>query len=111
MDLHHECASERRADHKRQAARFLEKSALTLSARLYQKAGKKSEYIRQAGFAPIQQEQMVLNYIDKHGGIKRADVMDLCHLNGPQAYRLLKKLTDKGLIKKTGEKKHAAYTR
>ncbi|MBU2852762.1 ATP-binding protein [Acidithiobacillus ferriphilus] len=83
----------------------------TLSARLYQKAGKKSEYIRQAGFAPIQQEQMVLNYIDKHGSIKRADVMDLCHLNGPQAYRLLKKLTDKDLIKKTGEKKHAAYTR
>lgn len=83
----------------------------TLSAALYRKAGKKSEYIRQAGFAPIQQEQMVLNYIDKHGSMKRAEVMDLCQLNGPQAYRLLKKLTDKGLLKKTGEKKHAIYTR
>ncbi len=48
----------------------------TLSAALYRQAGKKSEYIRQAGFAPIQQEQMVLNYIDKHGVVKRADVMD-----------------------------------
>lgn len=82
----------------------------TLSATMYQKAGKKSEYIRQAGFAPIQQEQMVLNYIDKHGSIKRSDVMDLCHLSGPQAYRLLKKLRDKGLLKKTGQKKHAIYT-
>lgn len=83
----------------------------TLSARLYQKAGQRAEYIRQAGFAPIQQEQMVLSYIDKHGSIKRADVMDLCHLSGPQAYRLLKKLTDKELLTKTGEKKHAVYTR
>jgi len=83
----------------------------TLSARLYQKAGQRAEYIRQVGFAPIQQEQMVLNYIDKNGSIKRGDAMDLCHLNGPQAYRLLKKLTDKALIKKSGEKKHAVYTR
>lgn len=83
----------------------------TLSARMYQKAGQRAEYIRQAGFAHIQQEQMVLNYTDKHGSIKRADVMDLCHLNGPQAYRLLKKLTDKGLLKKAGEKKHAVYAR
>lgn len=83
----------------------------TLSATLYRKAGQKSEYIRQAGFAPIQQEQMVLSYIDKHGSIKRADVMDLCHLSGPQAYRLLRRLKDNGLLKKEGEKKHAVYTR
>ncbi|NTU50426.1 MAG: ATPase [Desulfobulbaceae bacterium] len=83
----------------------------TLSVRLYQNSGQRAEYIRQAGFAPIQQEQMVLNYIDKHGSIKRADVMDLCHLNGSQAYRLLKKLSDKGLVCKAGEKKYAVYTR
>lgn len=85
--------------------------AYTLSAALYRKAGQKSEYIRQVGFAPIQQEQMVLSYIDKHGSIKRSDTMDLCHLSGSQAYRLLKKLTDKGLLKKIGEKKHTTYTR
>jgi ATP-dependent DNA helicase RecG len=83
----------------------------TLSAALYQKAGKKAEYIRQAGFAPIQQEHMVIHYIDKHGSIKRADVMDLCRLSGPQAYRLLKKLTDKAVIRKSGDRKHAVYTR
>lgn len=83
----------------------------TLSASLYRNAGRKSEYVRQAGFAPIQQEQMVLTYIEKHGSIKRAEVMDLCHLNGPQAYRLLSKLAQAGLIKKTGEKRYAVYTR
>ena len=83
----------------------------TLSAAIYRHAGRKAEYIRQAGFAPIQQEQMVLSYTEKHGSIRRADVMDLCHLNGPQAYRLLKKLTGQSRIKKTGERKHAVYIR
>ena len=50
----------------------------TLSAALYRNAGKKAEYIRQAGFAPIQQEQMVLNYIDSHGSIKREEAIELC---------------------------------
>ncbi len=83
----------------------------TLSASLYRQTGKKSEYIRQAGFASIQQEQMVISYVEKHGSIKRADVMDLCHLNGPQSYRLLKKLTDNGILRKEGKRKYAVYTR
>lgn len=83
----------------------------TLSARLYQKSGQRAEYIRQAGFAPIQQEQMVLNYIEKHGSIKRADVMDLCHLDRNQAYRLLVKMKEAGRIKQIGEYKGATYER
>ena len=83
----------------------------TLSAALYRKAGKKSEYIRQAGFAPIQQEQMVLNYIDKHGSIKRADAMDLCHLTQDQAYKLLSRLKKQGDIVQIGDRKGATYER
>jgi ATP-dependent DNA helicase RecG len=83
----------------------------TLSARLYQKAGQRAEYIRQAGFAPIQQEQMVLNYIDKHGRIKRADVMDLCHLTQDQAYKLLSRLKKHGTIMQIGSRKGAFYER
>ena len=83
----------------------------TLSAALYQKAGKKSEYIRQAGFAPIQQEQMVLNFIDKHESIKRAEVMDLCRLDRNQAYRLLARMKKAGKIKQIGEHKGAVYER
>ncbi len=83
----------------------------TLSARLYQKADQRAEYIRQVGFAPIQQEQMVLNYIDKNGSIKRAEVMDLCHLDRNQAYRLLVKMKQAGRIKQIGEHKGATYER
>jgi ATP-dependent DNA helicase RecG len=83
----------------------------TLSAALYRKSGKKSEYIRQAGFAPIQQEQMVLNYIDHHGTIKRADVMDLCHLTKDQAYKLLNRLKRQEQIIQIGVRKGAVYER
>lgn len=74
-------------------------------------AGKKSEYIRQAGFAPIQQEQMVLNYIEKHGNIKRADVMELCHITQDQAYKLLSRLKKRGEIVQIGDRKGAVYER
>ena len=83
----------------------------TLSANLYRKAGKKAEYIRQAGFAPLQQEQMVLNYIEKHGSIKRAEVAELCHLSTSQAYHLLKKLQHNGVIVQEGKMRYARYTR
>ena len=83
----------------------------TLSATLYRQAGKRSEYIRQAGFAPIQQEQMVLNYIDKHGSIKRADVIDLCHVTPDQAYKLLSRLKKRGEIVQIGDRKGAVYER
>jgi ATP-dependent DNA helicase RecG len=83
----------------------------TLGVTHYQKEGKKSEYVRQAGFASIQQEQMILSFIDKHKSAKRADIMDLCRISGPQAYRMLKLLINKGIIKKSGDKKGAVYTR
>ena len=35
----------------------------TLSAKLYQKSGKKADYVRQTGFDPIQQEQMIIRLI------------------------------------------------
>ena len=83
----------------------------TLSAKVYRHSGRKAAYIRQAGFDPIQQEQMVLAYIDKHGSIKRAEVMDLCRITGPQAYHLLNRLKKQGKIRQRGEKRYAVYTR
>jgi ATP-dependent DNA helicase RecG len=83
----------------------------TLSIKVYQGAGEKAAYVRQAGFEPIQQEQMVLNFIDTHGSIKRADVIELCHISPDQAYKLLAKLKKKDLIKQAGERKGAIYER
>ena len=83
----------------------------TLSARVYRKAGQKAGYIHQTGFDPIQQEQMVLSFIDKHGSIKRADVMELCRLSAPQAYHLLKRLENLKKVEQHGFKRYAYYTR
>ncbi|QLF93970.1 putative DNA binding domain-containing protein [Pseudomonas sp. ABC1] len=82
----------------------------TLSARLYQAVGDKAAYTRQAGFTPIQHEQMVLSYAQQHGQIRRADVMELCRLSTDQAAKLLKKLKDSGSIVQHGKNRGALYT-
>jgi ATP-dependent DNA helicase RecG len=83
----------------------------TLSAKVYRQSGQKAAYIRQAGFDPIQQEQMVLAYIDKHGSIKRADVMELCRITKDQAYKLLNRLKKYGQIVLIGNRKWSIYER
>jgi len=83
----------------------------TLSAKVYRHTGEKAAYVRQAGFDPIQQEQMVLTYINKHGSIKRADVIELCRITKDQAAKLLKRLADEEKIVKHGERRGAYYER
>jgi ATP-dependent DNA helicase RecG len=83
----------------------------TLSGKVYRKVGQKSDYIRQAGFDRIQQEHMVLSFIDTHGSIKRGEVVDLCRITKDQAYKLLSKLKQDGSIIQKGERKGAVYER
>ena len=52
----------------------------------------------------MQWEQMALQYVEKHGEISRAEVAELCHISGPQAYRLLKKLEREGHLTPIGTK-------
>lgn len=82
----------------------------TLSASLYQAVGDKAAYTRQAGFSPIQHEQMVLSYVQQHGQIKRAEVMDLCRLTEDQAWQLLKRLVSAEKLVKHGERRWSLYT-
>jgi ATP-dependent DNA helicase RecG len=82
----------------------------TLSASLYQAAGNKAAYTRQAGFSPIQHEQMVLSYVQQHGQIKRAEVMELCRLTEDQAWQLLKRLVLAEKLVKHGERRWSFYT-
>lgn len=42
-----------------------------LSAAAYRALGDRAAYVRQRGFEPLQQEQMVLQYVEKHGRITR----------------------------------------
>jgi ATP-dependent DNA helicase RecG len=68
-------------------------------------------YVRQAGFDRIQQEQMVLRYIDHHGSITRAEVIELCRITPDQAYKLLNRLKKSGAIEAKGENKGRMYVR
>lgn len=83
----------------------------TLSAKVYRRAGQKAAYVRQAGFDTIQQTQMVLSYIDKHGSIKRSEVAELCRIGNDQAHRLLKRLKKSGFIVQKGQTKGSFYIR
>lgn len=82
----------------------------TLSAAVYQRRGEKAAYTRQAGFTPIQHEQMVLNYVRQHGQIRRAEVMELCHLSADQAKKLLVRLRDEERLVQHGSRRGAYYT-
>jgi ATP-dependent DNA helicase RecG len=82
-----------------------------LSAKVYKKTGQKAAYVRQAGFDTIQQEQMVVKFIETHGSIKRADVVDLCKIGPFQATRLFKRLSREGKIEPRGKGKGAFYVR
>lgn len=73
-----------------------------LSAAVYRALGDKAAYVRQRGFEPLQQEQMVLQYAEKHGRITRRDVAELCRITPPQAYRLLDRLAKAGLMVRVG---------
>lgn len=81
----------------------------TLSAALYSELGDKAAFTRQAGFSGLQHEQMVLNFVRQHGQIKRADVMNLCHLTDEQAKDLLKHMRDKDHLARYGERRGVHY--
>ena len=48
----------------------------TLSPSVYRELGQAAQYVRQAGFDPLQQEQRVLSHVEQHGRIRRQDVID-----------------------------------
>jgi ATP-dependent DNA helicase RecG len=67
--------------------------------------------VRQRGFEPLQQEQMVLQYVEKHGRITRREAAELCRIGPYQATRLLNKLVRDGRLLRHGTKKGAFYER
>ncbi|WP_245971577.1 ATP-binding protein [Calidithermus terrae] len=82
-----------------------------LSAATYRRLGDKAAYVRQRGFEPLQQEQMVLQYVEKHGRITRREAADLCKLGPYQATRLLDRLVKEGRLARHGTRKGTWYER
>lgn len=81
----------------------------TLSPQVYRELGQSADYVRQAGFEPIQQEQMVLQYVRTHGRITRKEAVELCRISEDQASRLLRKLTDANQLKLEGQGRASYY--
>lgn len=82
-----------------------------LSAATYRRLGQPTAYVRQRGFEPLQQEQMVLQYVEKHGRITRAEAAELCQLGPYQATRLLSRLVKDGRLVLKGSRRGAYYER
>jgi ATP-dependent DNA helicase RecG len=82
-----------------------------LSAATYRLLGDKAAYVRSRGFEPLQQEQMVLQFVEKHGRITRREVAELCRIGPYQATRLLARLVEDGRLVRHGVRKAAWYER
>ncbi len=80
-----------------------------LAAAVYRRLGEASAYVRMRGFDALQQEQMVMTFVDRHGSINRTQVSELCQLGSEQASRLLRRLRDDGKLILTGERRAAHY--
>ena len=56
-----------------------------------------------------QMRQRIVDYVQTRGKITRKEVMEVCQLNGPEAYRLLRNLTRTHTLIRRGERKAAEY--
>ena len=82
-----------------------------LAAELYKEMGESAAYVRTRGFDPIQQEQMILTYVNRHGSIGRAEAAELCRIAPDQASRLLRRLVRDEKLQMTGARRTARYRR
>lgn len=82
-----------------------------LTAGVHRALDEAAAYVRIRPFDALQQEQMVLAYVDAHGAITRAQAADLCLLAPRQASDLLRRLSERGDLVIRGERRGAHYTR
>ena len=67
--------------------------------------------MRVRGFEPKQVEQMILEYVQRHGHIARRDVVELGQLTVGQASYRLKEMTKRGLLVRVGKGAATVYKR
>jgi ATP-dependent DNA helicase RecG len=82
-----------------------------LTAPVYRKLREPAAYVRVHGFTTLQQEQLVLAYVDAHGRITRGEAAELCSVSPDQATRLLRRMTKSGDLEPHGDRRTAFYTR
>src|SRR5680860_158597 len=77
----------------------------------FHRAAESSAYVRLRDTDPIQQDQMVLSYVESFGSITRAKAAELCRLSPQQARGVLKRLVDAGELELRGERRASHYVR
>ena len=70
-----------------------------------------SDYVRLQEWSPIQQQQMVLTYIDQFGSITRRKAAELCRIQPTQASGLLQQMVRAGELQLHGQRRGAHYKR
>jgi ATP-dependent DNA helicase RecG len=82
-----------------------------LSAAVYRALEAPAGYVRVRGFDQLQQEHMVMQYVDAYGQITRTQAAELCQLGSDQASRLLRRLALEGKLERRGERRGAVYAK
>ena len=68
-----------------------------------------SAYVRLQDTDPVQQDHMVMSYVQQYGSITRRKVAELCRLGSDQARVVLRRLVDAGSLELRGERRTAHY--
>ena len=80
-----------------------------LSRNIYNLRGDAPGYVRQKDIDELRYPELILSLASSQDYISRTDVMNLLHINGPSAYRELKKLSDNGKLEPIYKGRYAKY--
>ena len=81
-----------------------------LSSKIYKEQDNVIGYVRQTGIDAVKYEAWIMELANKQGGkITRDNVVELLNVTPSQAYRLLKRLSDKGKLELVGIGRKAFY--
>ncbi len=81
-----------------------------LSSKIYKEQDNVVGYVRQTGIDAVKYEAWIMELVTKQNGmITRDNVVELLNVSTSQAYRLLKKLTEKGKLELVGSGRKAFY--
>ncbi|MDE9366897.1 putative DNA binding domain-containing protein [Luteipulveratus sp. YIM 133132] len=81
----------------------------SLGPAYYEAASDRDAYVRVRSTDPVQQRQMILQYVEAYGSMTRGQVMSLCSVGTSQARSLLRDLVGAGQLVLRGERRGAHY--
>ncbi|MFN8616897.1 MAG: ATP-binding protein [Dehalococcoidia bacterium] len=87
------------------------RSNFQLGSAAHKMLGTTTEFVRAKGFEPIQQAAMVESFVASNGRIVRAEVIELCRIDGDHAKMLLRQLVKDGRLSMEGHRRSAFYVK